>query len=168
MLVTACGRVTEVPEPPAGPEPSYAVQPEIPMYEQLLLKGDVKSVTEYIIRKNDHRFNDITRYGFDEEKRLTYYYSDGRELGCNKTTKAHLFWIVGDSYAFFSFPDIWKTQTLTTVAYTDSISTASGEILKTIRIAEHLYDENGYPKITYSLSGYTPRIFVTSQYSDQH
>ena len=29
MLVTACGRVTEVPEPPAGPEPSYAVQPLI-------------------------------------------------------------------------------------------------------------------------------------------
>lgn len=201
MLATACGRVTEIPEPPAGPEPSYTVQPEIPMYEQLLLKGDVKSVTDYIIRKNDHRFNDITRYGFDEEKRLTYYYSDGRELGCNKTTKAHLFWIVGHSYAFFSFPNIWKTQNLTTVTYTDSISTASGEILKTIKkeinykwndqgrfteikvkfdgeetglenvagssnIAEHLYDENGYPKITYSLSGYTPRIFVTSQYSD--
>ena len=35
MLATACGRVTEVTEPPAGPEPSYAVQPEIPMYEQL-------------------------------------------------------------------------------------------------------------------------------------
>ena len=68
MLATACGRVTEIPEPPAGPEPSYTVQPEIPMYEQLLLKGDVKSVTDYIIRKNDHRFNDITRYGFDEEK----------------------------------------------------------------------------------------------------
>ena len=145
MLVTACGRVTEVPEPPAGPEPSYAVQPEIPMYEQLLLKGDVKSVTDYRIALNHHEHNGIERYEFDTDRQLTYYFHAGMEWGCDKDTECSLFPLIKDAYAFWLFPDTWQETDRGSIEGTVEVYDDNGDVIATHdKRIEYEWNDDGF------------------------
>lgn len=143
MLGTACGRVSEIPEP--TPEPSYTVQPEIPMYEQLLLKGDVKSVTDYRINLNLHEYNEIERYEFDRDKRLTYYFCGGMEWGCDKDTKCNLFHLIDDAYAFWQFPDTWQETDSGTIEGTTEVHDNNGNVIETYnKRIEYEWNDGGF------------------------
>lgn len=82
----------------------YSVQPEIPMYDQLLLKGEVKTVTEIYVSD----FGTSTEaFTFDETGKLIFYAYNGEELGSFADLRSILFpWICG-TYANFVFPNDW-------------------------------------------------------------
>ena len=87
----------------------YDVQPDIPMYKQLLLKGNVQTVTETI--ESEFGTN-IESYTFDKSGKLIYHSWNGEEWKPTADTRSMLFpWICG-TYAYFVFPDDWTNTTI--------------------------------------------------------
>ena len=145
MLATACGRDPATPQPPAEPKPSYAVQPEVPMYEQLLLKGEVKSVTDYRINLNLHEFNEVERYEFDRDRQLTYYFHAGQEWGCDKGTECTLFPLIFSAYAFWQFPDTWQETDRGTIEGTTKVYDDDGNVIATHdKRIEYEWNDDGF------------------------
>ena len=144
--VSGCNRVAFVPDVEDETEPvaSYAEQPRIPMYEQLMLKGRVKIVEDFRIPLQQHEHSEIERYGFDEKGLLTYYYDMGMELGCDKDTKCSMFPLIDDAYACWLFPDSWEESRSGELEHVENLLDDAGEVIgrKEKRI-EYEWDERG-------------------------
>jgi len=85
----------------------YSVQPDIPMYEQLLLKGNVKTVTDIVVSE----YGTTTEsYAFDESGKLMFYAFNGEELDSYSDLRSISFGTMSCAYAYFVFPDIWQDQ----------------------------------------------------------
>ena len=106
----------------------YDVQPDIPMYKQLLLKGNVQTVTETI----ESEFGTSTEsYTFDKSGKLIYHSWNGEEWKPTADTRSMLFpWICG-TYAYFVFPDDWTKYDNRTETRTFSI-TENGEVTRNV------------------------------------
>lgn len=93
----------------------HDVQPDIPMYDQLLLKGNVKTIHETIASE----FSTHTEsYTFDKSGKLVSYSWDGEELELYADLRCIMFPCIAGNYADFVFPEDWakydnRTETRT-------------------------------------------------------
>ena len=151
----------------------YSVQPEIPVYSQLMLKGPVKRLIENS-ESLEGKFQNKTEYCFDSSYNLTYFEKNGHEFGCDRNTRADYFSAWYNAYAYFLYPQSWQSThsaieygpeghegkrielawdtngVLTVIRFykNDSICAFEGET----NLAELMYDENGYPKCSFNFA----------------
>ncbi len=183
------------PVPKEEPDPDlYAEQPAIPVYTQLLLKGDVSKVRQSVTLKLENSGNIHTTeyiYGFDTDRRLVHYSRDGEEFGSSEDLTVPCFFY-NNSYAFFVFPDIWQGANEATVMYREGeyerkfdfkwdetgmftevryyLNGEATAIDGALNIATRLYDANGYPCCAFgfqqSLLGESPGLSMEYAFSD--
>ena len=102
----------------------YDVQPDIPMYDQLLLKGNVKTVNNNIASEFGTSTESII---FDQTGKLTYYALDGEEQGSSADLRCSMFPPISGTYANFVFPNDWTICNNMTITHT-STTTENGNV----------------------------------------
>lgn len=148
----------------------YVNQPDISMYGQLLLKGEVAAVTDQIVSDNDFSTS-VERVEFGDYHLVKYYAVNGVEVGTDSDLRCVAFQSIVSSFARFEYPDKWQSL--------DSVIEKNGE--KRIELAwdkagrytkmrafdgespicvkefagkyeleEFLYDKNGFPRYTFT------------------
>lgn len=80
---------------------------EMPMYTQLLLKGDVRNIRDSIVVQGHPELADIIDMTFDENSNLESYMVNG-DMRAADPEPVHLqYEHTKTHYAFFVYPDIW-------------------------------------------------------------
>ena len=156
VAIVLCGCEKEKPE--------VMPQPKVPVYQQMLLKGDVEEVVD----TRATTYVGVTTYRFDEEHNLEYYEYNGSIFDDFTGLRAEPFTAMHQSYAFYICPDTW-TQKKDTVMegtvrgvhkrieytwdesgrYTDVRFFVDDEPIDyegIYNLAGFLYHENGYPR----------------------
>lgn len=150
-------------------------QPTIPIYDQLLLKGDVLSVASHIVSYGANGGKGVAEeyVGFDEKRNVVEMFWDGTQIELGPETHCISFQSVTNSYAFFDFPTSWTSirsviESDGTIAlerqwdewghyvrmrFTQSGNPVLVEGLNDFELEKYLYDENGYPRYTFTLDG---------------
>lgn len=100
LLSAACSQ-----EGPAVQQPEAA---EIPMYTQLLLKGNVRSVRDSIVVRDHPELTDIIDMAFDEDRNLISYSVNGESYETDPAPSHPQYEHTKTIYAFFVYPDIWQ------------------------------------------------------------
>lgn len=113
---------------------------EIPMYTQLLLKGDVRNIRDSIVVQGHPELTDIIDMTFDENSNLESYMVNG-DMRAADPEPVHLqYEHTKTHYAFFVYPDIWhETDSMSDYG----ISVRDGvETMDTLRI-DTSWDRDG-------------------------
>lgn len=99
LLLSACSQE----EPTVQPETA-----EIPMYTQLLLKGNVRSVHDSIVVRDHPELTDIIDMTFDADRNLMSYSVNGQKHETDPVPSHIQYEHTKTIYAFFAYPDIWQ------------------------------------------------------------
>ena len=153
----------------------YSRQPTVPMYDQMLLKGDVFSVTTRRIKREGPGGKGIEQeyVEFDESHWVTKFIWDDVEMETGPDSGCLLYGSIASSYAFFEYPIYWAMSTIHSVTLTEGdyslfqewndegIYTRlrflyKGEPVKVeelddYELEKYLYDENGFPHYTFAI-----------------
>ena len=151
----------------------YSRQPTVPMYRQMLLKGDVLSVTTRCVDDNPGSSIEREYVEFDADHWVTKFIWDDFEMETGSDTFCMLYGSISFSYAFFEYPIYWATGSIHSVTLTegdysllqewndDGIYTRlrflyKGEPVKVeelddYELEKYLYDENGFPHYTFAV-----------------
>ena len=121
--------------PTAQPETA-----DIPMYTQLLLKGNVRSVRDSIVVQDHLELTEIIDMTFDEDRNLVSYSVNGKRQETDHNPSHLQYEHTKTIYAFFVYPDFWQ-DTYSMSDYGISISNGE-ETTDTLRI-DTSWDKNG-------------------------
>ena len=163
-------------------------QPTIPVYNQLLLKGDVRSVTSQIVTYGANDGKGVTEeyVVFDEKHRAVEMFWDDTQIELGPETHCISFQSVTNTYAFFDFPTSW-TSIRSVIESDGALSLErqwdergryvrmrfilSGnpvlvEGLNDFELEKYLYDVSGYPRFSFCLNeDKHPTICTKNEYS---
>lgn len=158
-------------------------QPEVSLYEQMMLKGNVEEVTD--VRKDT--YTSVSIYRFDDNHNLTYHEYNGSVSDDFIGLRAEPYTAMHQSYAFFICPDTWTEKRDTVMSayvahdgvhkkieYTWDESGKFTDIRCYINdtpighdgvynMAEFLYHDNGYPRYRFIINA--DDISLDYQYS---
>lgn len=153
----------------------YYQQPTVPMYDQMLLKGDVLSVTTRHVKQDGPGGKGIEReyVEFDESRKVTKFIWDDMEMETGPDSGGMLFSSIAFSYAFFEYPIYWATSSIHSITLTEGDYSLlqewnddgrytrirylyKGEPVKVdalddYELEKYLYDEKGFPHYTFAV-----------------
>lgn len=170
----------------------YSRQPTVPMYDQMLLKGDVFSVTTRRIKREGPGGKGIEQeyVEFDESHWVTKFIWDdvemetGPDSGC-LLSNSYLY-----PFAYFEYPNRWRfvhSVTMTEgdyslleewddegryiqMRYSHKGEPVKVDALDDYELEKYLYDENGYPHYCFVFEGHQIEIYSENTFDefDEH
>ena len=166
----------------------YDQQPRVPMYDQMLLKGDVLSVMTRHVKQEGPGGKGIEReyVEFDESHRVTKFIWDDVEMETGPDSGCLLSQAFLYPFAYFEFPKRWRSIHSVTMTegdyslfeewdedgrFTRLRYSCKGEPVKVkelddFELEKYLYDENGYPHYCFVFEGHQISVYSENTFDE--
>ena len=183
LIFSSCDKM-----PLEGDEPLIpnSKQPTIPIYDQMLLSGNVLSVTSHVSYQEATGKGIETEYvEFDEENRAVKFCWDGVEMEMGPETTCLSYQSLFNYNASFDYPTLWtsihsivegegdysfvkewnESGRYIKMRYLYKGAPVKVEELGDSDLEKYLYDENGFPRYTFTINaGHQINICTESTY----
>lgn len=166
----------------------YSRQPTVPMYDQMLLKGDVLSVTTRHIKREGPGGEGIEQeyVEFDESHWVTKFVWNDVEMETGPDSGCLLSQSLLYPFAYFEYPKRWKSIHSVTMTEGDyslfeewdddgrfirlRYSYKGEPILATelndYELEKYLYDEKGYPRYCFVFEGHQISVYSENTFDE--